>query len=85
MSWPVITIGLEAEVAKAARRLPKHLIRRMPVIDASGWLVGIVSHSDVLTIYLRPDSDIRRDILDQVIFGGMARRLSVSRSASATE
>jgi CBS domain-containing protein len=85
MSWPVITIGLEAEVAKAARRLPKHLIRRMPVIDASGRLVGIVSHSDVLTIYLRPDSDIRRDILDQVIFGGMARRLSVSRSASATE
>jgi hypothetical protein len=45
MSWPVITIGLEAEVAKAARRLPKHVIRRMPVIDASGRLVGIVSHS----------------------------------------
>ena len=54
MSWPVITIGLEAEVAKAARRLPKHVIRRILVIDASGRLVGIVSHSDVLTIDLRP-------------------------------
>jgi hypothetical protein len=41
------------------------------VIDASGRLVGIVSHSDVLKIFLRPDSDIRRDVLDQVIFGGL--------------
>ena len=53
----------------------------MPVIDASGRLVGIVSHSDVLTIYLRPDSEIRRDILDQVSFGGLApapERIQVS-------
>jgi CBS-domain-containing membrane protein len=70
MSWPVITIGPEAEVAEAARRLRKHLIRRMPVIDASDRLVGIVSHSDVLKIFLRPDTDIRRDVLGQVISGG---------------
>jgi CBS domain-containing protein len=43
MSWPVITISPEAEVAEAAeaaRRLHKHLIRRLPVIDAAGRLVG---------------------------------------------
>jgi CBS domain-containing protein len=71
MSWPAITIGPEAEVTEAARRLRKHLIRRMPVVDASGRLVGIVSHSDVLKIFLRPDGDLRRDILDQVISGGL--------------
>jgi CBS-domain-containing membrane protein len=54
MSWPVITIGPEAEVAEAARRLRKHRIRRMPVVDASGRLVGIVSHSDVLRSSFAP-------------------------------
>jgi hypothetical protein len=47
------------------------------VIDPSGRLVGIVSHSDVLKIYLRPDSYI----LDQMIFGGLVptpERIQVS-------
>lgn len=81
MSWPVITIGPQAEVAEAARRLHRHRIRRMPVIDNSGRLVGIVSHSDVLKVFLRPDSDIRRDVLDQVIFSGLVplpERIQVS-------
>jgi CBS-domain-containing membrane protein len=71
MSWPVIAIGPQAEVAEAARRLHSHRIRRMPVIDPTGQLVGIVSHADLLKVFLRPDNDIRRDVLDQVIFGGL--------------
>ena len=38
MTRPVVTVGLEADVAEAARLLRKHLIRRMPVVDAgAGW------------------------------------------------
>jgi CBS-domain-containing membrane protein len=71
MTWPVVTVGPEADVAEAARLLRKHLIRRLPVVDAGGRLVGIVSHSDVLKIFLRADAEIRREIVDQVIVGGL--------------
>jgi CBS domain-containing protein len=70
MSWPVVTVGPEADVAEAARLLRKHLIRRMPVVDPGGRLVGIVSHSDVLKVFLRADAEIRSEIVDQVIVGG---------------
>ncbi|HSO53456.1 MAG TPA: CBS domain-containing protein [Actinomycetes bacterium] len=71
MSWPVVTVGPEADVAEAARLLRKHLVRRMPVIDSAGRLVGIVSQSDVLKVFLRPDEEIRREIVDQVLRGGL--------------
>jgi CBS domain-containing protein len=67
MTRPVVTIGPEAEAAEAARLLRKHLIRRMPVIDSAGRLVGIVSRSDVLKTFLRPDREIRQEITGQVI------------------
>jgi CBS domain-containing protein len=71
MTWPVITVGPEADVAEAARLLRKQLIRRMPVADPGGRLVGIVSHSDVLKIFLRADQEIRSEIVDQVLVGGL--------------
>jgi CBS domain-containing protein len=67
MTWPVVTIGPEAEAAEAARLLRKHLIRRMPVVDSAGQLVGIVSRSDVLKTFLRPDREMRREVTEQVI------------------
>ena len=67
MTRPVVTIGPEAEVAEAARLLRKHLIRRMPVVDSAGRLVGIVSRSDVLKLFLRPDREIRQEITERVI------------------
>lgn len=70
MTRPVVTVGPEADLAEAARLLRKHLIRRMPVVDAGGRLVGIVSHSDVLKIFLRADNEIRREIVDQALVGG---------------
>jgi CBS domain-containing protein len=71
MTRPVVTVDPDADVAEAARLLRKQLIRRMPVVDAGGRLVGIVSHSDVLKIFLRADKEIRREIVDQVIVGGL--------------
>jgi CBS domain-containing protein len=59
MSYPAVTVGPEASVAQAARLLRKHLVKRLPVVDAEGRLVGIVSRADVLKVYLRPDSELR--------------------------
>jgi len=41
-------------------------VRRLPVVDADGRLVGIISRADVLAAFDRTDEEIREDI-DQVI------------------
>ncbi len=48
MRAPVITIGPDALAADAAELMDTHTIRRIPVVDDDGFLVGIVSDSDVL-------------------------------------
>jgi len=67
MTWPVVTVGPQASVVEAARLLRKHQIKRLPVTDPAGRLIGIVSHSDVLKVFLRPDVEIRRELVDHVI------------------
>jgi osmotically-inducible protein OsmY len=37
------------------------------VVDANGVLVGIVTKSDLVKVFLRTDEAIRRDILDHVL------------------
>jgi CBS domain-containing protein len=46
-----------------------HHIRRLPVVDEDGKLVGIVSRRDLLSVFLRPDADITHDVrqvLDEI-------------------
>ena len=39
----------------------------MPVVDGDGGLVGLISRTDVLAVYDRPDEDIREEITGNVI------------------
>ncbi len=55
MTAPVITVRPEAPVKEAARLLVEHEISALPVLDAGGELVGIVSEADLLPIETRPD------------------------------
>lgn len=48
MSSPVITIHEESLAADAAEVMAEHNLRRLPVIDDEGFLVGIVTDADVL-------------------------------------
>lgn len=48
MHGHVITIRPDALAADAAALMDTHHIRRIPVVDEDGFLVGIVSDSDVL-------------------------------------
>ena len=48
MHAPAITIDPDALTADAADLMDEHTIRRIPVVDGDGFLVGIVSDSDVL-------------------------------------
>ena len=62
MTAPAITIGPEATIPAAARLMNTHHVRRLPVTEASGKLVGIVSRRDLLSVFLRPDDDIAHDV-----------------------
>lgn len=73
MTAPPITISADASVVAAARKLDASGVKRMPVVDADGHLLGIVSRRDLLRMHTRPDSEIRRDVVDTVL----VRELSV--------
>jgi CBS domain-containing protein len=64
MSSPVETIDPEAPLTRAARLLHDRRVKRLPVVDANGKVVGIVSRADLLKVFLRPDREIRDEIED---------------------
>jgi CBS-domain-containing membrane protein len=68
-SLAVVSTTPEATVAEAARRMHAAGVKRLPVLDEDGRLVGIVSRADLLKVFNRPDEAIRREIMDEVIVG----------------
>lgn len=76
MTSPAITIGPRATVVSAARMLSQHHIKRLPVVDEGGRLVGIVSRKDLLTVFLRSDEDIRTDVIEYVFERGLGMPVS---------
>ncbi len=67
MTSEVITIGPDADHAEAARLMKKVGIKRIPVVGDSGELLGLVSRSDVLRAFIRPDKDILDEIVNRVM------------------
>lgn len=76
MSTPAITVRATATVVSGARKLTVHNIKRLPVLDDAGKLVGIVSRKDLLTVFLRPDAEIREDIVRNVFEFGLGMPVS---------
>ncbi len=62
MTSPAITIHPDAPVGAAARRMTDHNFTLLPVVDADGELIGVVSRRDLLRVFLRPDDDIAAEI-----------------------
>ncbi|MEM7126358.1 MAG: CBS domain-containing protein [Chloroflexota bacterium] len=48
MKTPVVTISPDALAVDAAQLMEEHSVRRLPVVDQDGLLIGIVTDSDVL-------------------------------------
>ncbi len=67
MTSPPVTVAPDDTIERAARLMYTRKVKRLPVVDSNGHLVGIVSRSDLLSAFDRPDGDIRRVILDGVI------------------
>jgi len=69
MTHPAVTVRPEDSVEHAARLMYTLQVKRLPVVDAGGYLVGIVSRADVLTVFDRTDAQIRNEILTDVLRG----------------
>lgn len=71
MSTHPVVIYPEASVTEAARVMSHHHVKRLPVVDEDGVLLGIVSRGDVVTVFTRPDDviedEIREDLINRVL------------------
>jgi CBS domain-containing protein len=67
MTSPAVTVAPEDTVEHAARLMYSRKIKRLPVTDAHGHLVGIVTRADVLSVFSRPDADIHDEIKTNVL------------------
>ena len=69
MTKPAVTIGEDAPVAAAARLMQSRKIKRLPVVDDNGRLRGIITRTDVLSVFERPDTEIWDEVTKEVIAG----------------
>lgn len=64
MTAPAVTIGPEVSVSHAARALEAARVKRLPVVDEHGRLLGIVSRRDLVRTYVRTDGQLRTSVLE---------------------
>ncbi len=69
MTTPAVTVTPDDTVERAARLMYSRKVKRLPVVDEGGHLVGIVSRTDILAVFDRTDSEIRAQIMTDVIPG----------------
>ncbi|MEV7010809.1 CBS domain-containing protein [Streptosporangium sp. NPDC051022] len=67
MTSPAITVRPQQATAYAMRLMDGGGVKRLPVVDHEGRLVGIVSRRDLLKALIRPDADIARQIREEVL------------------
>ncbi|MEU4211769.1 CBS domain-containing protein [Streptomyces sp. NPDC026206] len=67
MTSPAICARPEWSVVEAARAMEEHRVKRLPVVDGTGRLVGLVSRGDLLRVFLRTDRAIREEIIEDVL------------------
>ncbi|GAA1256738.1 CBS domain-containing protein [Sphaerisporangium rubeum] len=67
MTAPAVTVRPTTSVVRAARLMDEHDVKRLPVVDDDGRLVGIVSRGDLLKVFSRPDADIAAEVENDVL------------------
>jgi CBS-domain-containing membrane protein len=75
MTSPAVTIHPDAPIPRAASVMHAHHIKRLPVVDPEGRLLGIVSRRDLLTVFLRSDEQIAsevRELLAEILIADPA-------------
>ncbi len=72
MTRSVVTITPEATVGEAARVMGRRNVKRLPVVDLEGELIGIVSRADIVGAFTKPDDviedEVREDLIRRLLF-----------------
>lgn len=62
MTSPVVTVLAQATLTETARMMRTLQLRRLPVLDAAGALVGMVSQVDLLKVFFRSEETVEWDV-----------------------
>ncbi|WNM32097.1 CBS domain-containing protein [Streptomyces sp. Li-HN-5-11] len=81
MTSPAVVAEPGWHAVRAARTMERHKIKRLPVVDGDGRLIGVISRSDLVQLFLRRDRAIQEEILEDVI----VRTLGLPPSALTVE
>lgn len=72
MSEQVLTVSPDASLSEAARIMANRRVKRLPVLDDDGTLIGVISRADVVNAFTKPDEviedEIREDIIRRLLF-----------------
>jgi CBS-domain-containing membrane protein len=71
MTREVACVRDDYTVARAAREMHTRGVKRMPVLDSSGRLVGIVSRGDLLKVFLRTDEELEAEVSEILRVGAV--------------
>ncbi|MFE7378851.1 CBS domain-containing protein [Streptomyces zhihengii] len=69
MTSPAVVARPGWSAVRAARVMEERHIKRLPVVDDHGHLIGVVSRSDLLQLFLRRDRSIQEEIVEDVLAG----------------
>lgn len=72
MTSPAITILPDAPLAAAAGSMLDGGVNRLPVIDRTGRLVGILTRADLVRVFARSDTELEREIRENVVVGAFS-------------
>jgi CBS domain-containing protein len=66
MSPLVIQVSSEASIWKAASVMERRGVKRLPVVDENGYLLGIVSRADLVRAIAKEDAEIAADVIEAI-------------------
>jgi len=81
MRSPLYTVSIDESLGEVTEKMRKHGIRRLPIVDSEGRLIGIVSLDDILTLLGHEMSDVARTIESEIVHEAatMAVRAKLAR------
>ncbi|UXY32269.1 CBS domain-containing protein [Streptomyces sp. HUAS TT20] len=81
MTSPAVVAEPGWNAVRAARTMDRRKVKRLPVVDDDGRLIGVISQSDLVQLFLRRDRAIEEEILEDVV----VRTLGLTPSALVVE
>jgi CBS domain-containing protein len=66
MTHAAIKVMPTTSIWKAASIMERKGIKRLPIVDDEGYLLGIVSRADLVKAFARSDDQIRDEIIDSI-------------------